>query len=205
MLTPSQTALRTTWVPRPCNTEKEAGAPVDMHNHTSFTRLAAVVGTTLFAFTVSGCSTDSSDAGDNQVQSEETAVSAEQDTAADAEQQSDQDAAAEPDADAGASLPDDFPADVPLVEADMNTATVNDLPQGRTWMVFFDSDSPYDTVKEARDLLTAAGFTETAWQELSNLTLGVFENGTYQVSLSASDDEEVAGMSYAVVEIAGGS
>lgn len=104
------------------------------------------------------------------------------------------------DAGGGVSMPEDFPSDVPVIDAKLFTAT--SIPNGssKTWTILYQVDDPTKAYEAASKRLTDAGFTSTSSMQAAEGSYGTFENGTWSVMLTAAPgvSGEKAMLSYVV-------
>lgn len=90
------------------------------------------------------------------------------------------------DSDGSASIPDDFPAEVPLPPGSPTTS----LDVDGTFQLTYQIDDA--AVAEALvEELVAGGYTELATSDLGQLKTWVYENATYTVSISLLTDGDV--------------
>lgn len=175
--------------------------PVHRHmsTQTIFTRSMIVGAAFATALVLGGCADGSPEPQADPVDgaaAEEAPAGAEESPAGALEESADNDSTESggTDGDGGesteVSLPDDFPADVPITDGQIIGATAAELPQGRSWMVTVavEDDAAMDRV---RDELLGAGFEETGWTATSSMTLGQFAGDDYEVSVTSSEDAEL--------------
>lgn len=105
----------------------------------------------------------------------------------------------------GQGLPDGFPAEVPLVDAEILSGVSAGGASGEGWAVTMLSDRPADElVDEATGLLEEAGFSA---EGQGSMTMGELRtvqlaDGTWQVSVTAIDAEGETSLQYLVAPLA---
>jgi hypothetical protein len=95
-------------------------------------------------------------------------------------------ASTSPTAAAGATLPDDFPADIPLIDGDIITASST----SNGWEVWIAAADPIDGYSHASSSLQDAGFTAVADQSINGAAGGLFDSAAYTVTVTAGSDAE---------------
>lgn len=105
------------------------------------------------------------------------------------------------DAGGGVSMPDDFPSDVPVLDAKLFSST--SIPNGdsKTWTILFQVSDPAKAYADASKKLTDAGYTVGATTESAEGSFGTFDNGTWSVTVTAAPgvSGEKAILSYTVM------
>lgn len=104
------------------------------------------------------------------------------------------------DAGGGVSMPADFPSDVPVLDAKLFSSTSVPNGDSKTWTILFQVNDPGKAYTDASKQLTDAGFTTTATMEAAEGSFGTFDNGTWNVIVTAAPgvSGEKAMLSYTV-------
>ena len=105
------------------------------------------------------------------------------------------------DVETGSTLPDDFPAEVPLVDGKLVMATGMTVEGSRSWMLAIAVDDPDANFTRAQEALLSAGFEEIALQDTDNLRLGIYQSDSFRVHLGASSDSDGPLISYQVISV----
>lgn len=107
------------------------------------------------------------------------------------------------DAGGGVSMPEDFPSDVPVVDAKLFTATSIPNGESKTWTILYQVDNPAKAYADASAKLTGAGYTSTSTMEAAEGSFGTFENGTWNVTVTSAPgvSGEKAILSYTVMPV----
>ena len=102
----------------------------------------------------------------------------------------------------GGALPDDWPADVPVIPGNIASAASLSAAEGSTWTAQISVDDLKSGFAEAIDLLNAAGFTTEYEAETGGMFTATLSNGSISVTLVS---ESIAGentISYLVTTLA---
>lgn len=104
------------------------------------------------------------------------------------------------DAGGGVSIPADFPADIPLLDAKLFSATTLPMGDAKTWTLIFSVSDPSAAFSAASADLTAAGYQATLNSETAEGSFASFDNGTWNILLTAAPGvgSEQALLSYVV-------
>lgn len=105
------------------------------------------------------------------------------------------------DAGGGVSMPADWPAEVPVIDAKLFTATAIGEGTSRTWTILFQVDDPAKAYDAAKADLVAAGFSTELDSSMAEGSYGQFSNANYSVSVTAAPgvSGEKAILSYTVM------
>jgi hypothetical protein len=90
------------------------------------------------------------------------------------------------------SLPDDFPAEVPVVDGEIQSSMSMLIEDTKAWNVTIKTGDANAALATARKELVAAGFEESLWNDGKVMAMGMFSKGDFRVNISAmfADDED---------------
>jgi len=90
------------------------------------------------------------------------------------------------DAGAGASVPADFPAEVPLINATLESSVAIGSGTDRAWTLYYSVDDAKAAFDDATGKLRAAGFAEDSIVDAAEASVGFYSNGSLSVTVSAA-------------------
>lgn len=106
-------------------------------------------------------------------------------------------------ADTGGSLPDNWPADVPVIDGTVLYAqTASDESAGTTYSAAIETEGTIESVYEQiRSDLEGAGFTKTAEVTSTDGSFASFTGDTYQVTVTVAESEGKVNAIYIVAPV----
>lgn len=168
-----------------------------MKKHTAFTKAMVVAIALTTPFALSGCFANPLDQITDKITDEIGSEIAE----GGAEELVEGITGGEFDIETGGELPDDFPAELPVVDGKVQSAIGSTVDGKKIWIMTFVVDDAAATMDELRGKFAAAGFEEGVWNKTEHMTTASVQSDTYIVTLSdmmSNEDEQL--ISYSVAE-----
>lgn len=90
------------------------------------------------------------------------------------------------DAGGGVSIPADFPAEIPLIDAKLFSTTSLPMGEQMTWTLIFTVKDPAAAFSEASSQLLGAGYQESLKSETAEGSFATYDNGTWNILLTSA-------------------
>lgn len=90
------------------------------------------------------------------------------------------------DAGGGVSIPADFPAEIPLIDAKLFSSTSLPMGESMTWTLIFSVKDPAAAFSEASSQLAGAGYQESLKSETAEGSFATYDNGTWNILLTSA-------------------
>jgi hypothetical protein len=102
----------------------------------------------------------------------------------------------------GKTLPDDFPAEVPVISGEITLSGSVGAGGEKVWTVVFRTSDLAAGYDEAKSKLTGAGYTADYDMAQDGAYTGMFSNGTYSVIVTSANDGSNDVVTYVVSAMA---